>query len=54
MARTDIFLKVTVDHEADEKPDKLADEIVRRLQRLYGVRSAEVSSMVSQAVSYEE
>lgn len=48
MARTDIFLKVVVEHEDDEHPDKLAAEIVRRLEKLYGVRYAEVSSMVPQ------
>jgi hypothetical protein len=48
MVRTDIFLKVVVEHEDDERPDKLADEIVRRLEKLYGVRYAEVSSMVQQ------
>lgn len=48
MVRTDIFLKVVVEHEADERPDKLAEEIVRRLEKLYGVRHAEISSMVVQ------
>jgi hypothetical protein len=53
MARTDIFLKVIVEHEDDERPDKLANEIVRRLEKLYGVRYAEVSSMVSQGKAEE-
>jgi len=53
MARTDIFLKVIVEHEDDERPDRLANEIVRRLEKLYGVRHAEVSSMVAQGTVEE-
>ncbi|MCZ2146183.1 MAG: hypothetical protein LC126_00220 [Bryobacterales bacterium] len=48
MARTDIFLKVVVEHEEEESPSRLAEEICRRLEKLYGVRYAEVSSMVRQ------
>lgn len=47
MARTDIFLKIVVEHEDDERPDRLAEEICRRIERLYGVREAEVSSLVT-------
>lgn len=50
MPRTDIFLKVVVEHEHDEHPEKLAEELRIRLARLtqYGVRYAEVSSVVPQ------
>lgn len=46
MARTDLYLKLELDHEADEKPERLASEICRQLLKMYGVRSAEVSNMV--------
>lgn len=51
MARTDIFLKVVVEHEEEENASRLAEEICRRLEKLYGVRYAEVSSMVRQGAS---
>jgi len=46
MARTDLYLKLELDHEEDEKPERLASEICRQLLKMYGVRSAEVSNMV--------
>jgi len=47
MARTDLYLKVELEHEADEKPDRLAAEICRQLRKMYGVRTAEVSNSVT-------
>ena len=47
-ARTDIFLKIVLEHDKDERPEKLAEEICRRIEKLYGVRSTEVSSVVTQ------
>lgn len=47
MPRTDIFLKIVVEHEDDERPEKLAQEICRRIEKLYGVRSTDISSMVT-------
>ena len=44
MARTDLFFKVEIEHSEKERPQKLADEIIRHLMKLYGVRSAELSS----------
>lgn len=52
MARTDIYLKVEVDLPATgrqnerEEPERLAAEICRQIRKLYGVRKAEVSSIV--------
>ena len=43
MARTDLFLKVEVEHDAEETPEKIGEEICRLLKRQYGVRSAELS-----------
>ena len=48
MPRTDIFLKIVLEHDKDERPEKLAEEICRRIEKLYGVRSTEVSSVVTQ------
>ena len=47
MARTDLYLKIELEHDDDEKPDRLASEICRQLRKLYGVRSAEVSNAVT-------
>lgn len=44
--RSDIHIKVVVEHEADEKADKLAAEICRAVQKIYGVRSCTVSNIV--------
>lgn len=46
MQRTHLHIKVELDHGDDEQPDKLAAEICRQVLKVYGVRSAEVSSMV--------
>ncbi len=44
MSRTNLFFKVEVEHDDDEKPEKLAELICRQLVKIYGVRSAELSS----------
>ncbi len=49
MPVTDLYLKLELEHDDDEKPQRLADEICRRVVKIYGVRSAEVSNMVSRA-----
>jgi hypothetical protein len=46
MPRTDLYLKVVLDVEPDEQPDKLAQEICRQVAKVYGVRTAEVQNMV--------
>jgi hypothetical protein len=46
MARTDLYIKVEVDVDEKEKPERIASEICRTIRKIYGVRSAEVSSMV--------
>ncbi|MCS7026300.1 MAG: hypothetical protein NZV14_15995 [Bryobacteraceae bacterium] len=47
MWRSDIFLKIVVEHEEEESAEKLADELCRNLKKLYGVRHAEVANIVS-------
>jgi hypothetical protein len=46
MARTDMFIKVTVDLDSEESPERLASEICRQVEKVYGVRSAELSNFV--------
>jgi len=46
MQRVDLYIKVTVDLEEDEKPERVAGEICRQLERLYVVRAAELSNTV--------
>jgi hypothetical protein len=46
MRRTDLYVKVELDVDEKEKPERLANEICRMIRKVYGVRSAEVSSMV--------
>jgi hypothetical protein len=46
MRRTDLYLKVELYLDDKEQPEKLAAEICRMIRKVYGVRSAEVSSMI--------
>lgn len=44
------YLKVLVleDEDGDVRPDKLGREITRQIEKIYGVRSAEVTSVTSE------
>ena len=44
MQRVDLFIKVEVDVEEDEKLERVAAEICRQIEKIYVVRSAELSS----------
>ena len=46
MPRTDLYLKVELDLDEKEKPERVAAEICRMIARVYGVRKAEVSSLI--------
>jgi hypothetical protein len=46
MPRTDVYIKVELDLDEKEKPERLAAEICRQIRKVYGVRGAEVSSIV--------
>ncbi len=48
MPRTDLFIKVVIDHDTDEKPERLAAEICRQAEKVYGVRRAELTNFVTQ------
>ena len=43
--RTNIFIKVIVEHDQKELPEKLGAELCRQLERNYLVRKAELSSV---------
>jgi len=45
MPRANLFLKVEIEHDEKDKPEKLGDEICRKLLKFYGVCSAELSSV---------
>lgn len=42
--RTNLFIKVIVDHDPKESPEKLGAELCRQLEKNYIVRDAELSS----------
>jgi hypothetical protein len=44
---SNLFLKIEIEHEDEENPQKLAAEICRQILKVYGVRSAEVSSVTA-------
>ena len=47
MARMDLYIKVQVEiPKQQEDPKKLAAEICRQILKVYGVRSAELSSLM--------
>ncbi len=49
MPRTDLYLKVVIDHDADDPPEKMASEICRQVEKTYGVRAAELSNFITRA-----
>ncbi|HUO29988.1 MAG TPA: hypothetical protein VMU80_12280 [Bryobacteraceae bacterium] len=44
MNRTNLFFKVVIEHDAEEPPERLGNEICRRIAKIYGVQSAELAS----------
>ncbi|HEY1341430.1 MAG TPA: hypothetical protein VGF59_28160 [Bryobacteraceae bacterium] len=44
MRRTNLFLKVEVEHDADERPERIGAEICRQIMKYYGVREAELTN----------
>ena len=44
MAVTNLFIKVEVEVDDAEGPEKLGAQICRQILKIYGVRSAEVSN----------
>jgi hypothetical protein len=48
MSRTSLFFKVEVEHDCDERPERIGDEIRRHLIKLYGVRKVELSNVTTE------
>ena len=47
MSRTNLFFKVEVEHDREDKPQQLGEEIGRKLLKLYGVRTVELSNFTT-------
>lgn len=47
MPRTDLFIKVEIEHDRSERPEQIAEEICRAILKFYGVQSAELSNYVT-------
>jgi hypothetical protein len=47
MKRTNLFFKVEIEHDTDERPERLGDEIRRQLMKFYGVRDVELTNFTS-------
>jgi hypothetical protein len=47
MKRVDLYIKVEVSLEEEEKPEQVAAEICRQIEKIYVVRSAELSNAVT-------
>ena len=43
--RSNVYIKVVVEHTKEEKPEELGAEMCRQLEKIYSVRRAEVSSV---------
>ncbi len=46
MKRVDLYIKVQVEVEDEEKPERVAVEICRQIEKMYVVRSAELSNTI--------
>jgi hypothetical protein len=47
MKRVDLYIKVEVElEEEEEKPERVAREICRQIEKIYVVRSAELSNTI--------
>ena len=44
MNRTNLFFKVEIEHDEEERIERLVNEICRRLSKVYGVRSVELTN----------
>ena len=44
MDRTNLFFKVEVEHDEQDKPERRGEEICRMLRKLYGVRHVELTN----------
>ncbi len=44
MDRTNLFFKVVIEHDPEDQPERLGREIARQILKVYGVRTAELTS----------
>jgi hypothetical protein len=44
MSRTNLFFKVEMEHDREDSPERLGEQIRRQLLKIYGVRDVELSS----------
>jgi hypothetical protein len=44
MRRTNLYLKIEVEHDPQETPQRIGEELCRQLLKFYGVRQAELAS----------
>jgi hypothetical protein len=47
MSRANLFFKVEVEHDSDENPQRIGNEIQRHLKKMYGVRDVELSNITT-------
>jgi hypothetical protein len=47
MQRLDLYIKVEVELDEDETPERVANEICKQIEKIYVVRSAELSNAVA-------
>jgi hypothetical protein len=47
MSRTNLFFKVEVEHDREDDPQRLGEEIGRQLLKLYGVERVELSNFAA-------
>jgi len=47
MSVTNLFFKVEVEHDREERPERLGEEICRQLLKFYGVRTAELTNVTT-------
>lgn len=44
MAVTNLFIKVEIEHDEEDKPERLGADICRQILKIYGVRKAELTN----------
>ena len=47
MPRTDLYIKVVIDHDHEDQPERLAAEVCRQIEKVYGVRTAELTNYLT-------
>jgi len=47
VAVTNLFIKVEIEHDQEDTPQRLGREICRQILKIYGVRTAELSSFTA-------